>query len=469
MTDKTANFCMRNMHGRELWFDFDLVKICLAVVVAFSVSCTLFHEMLLEEGGNAKPDDQAIFDGVWARRAKPLIILHVGPPKTSSTTLQSILSSYRDTLKLDNYLYVGRIYDSAGNYEGFEEEPFFDLTNRACIVQDGLIEVYQTFRSNTTVDWTFHEDTPSCWKDFLVELERIRRLNMNVIISEELLCLQAYNRGEFHYELMKETFRDWDVRVLATYRRYYAWLPSHRDHLDNHRLDKPEYASWNGEELHPIFPQLQESMQDESKLRYPYLDTVVRNYSKYFRVGILNMHDTEKYPTLASQFVCKFLPDAARTCERSLREGRAAASLELNKAKSVFYDMIAMEAFRQGIVSSSVGSRVFVRDQIQHEHEHVRRKSPIHFPLHCPSHRSVRALLDKSLQYERQFFPDFYRRHLGEKTHRKEFWNVVKKMRYCSVDAARTLKEKDWIHFFQRLNERGRRQRPIPRRSWIGS
>lgn len=432
----------------------DLFRICLVIVTAFSAFSALNSSLQL--GGRKITVSDAT---PLASRTKPMIFLHVGPPKTSSTTLQSILTSYRETLKLDNYLYVGRIYDEKGNYKGFKEESFFDLTNRQCILQDGLMEVYETFKENKTVDWTHHEDTPDCWKDFLVELERIRRLGMNVIISEELICLQGHNRGKFHYELLNETFRDWDVRVLVTYRRFYSWLPSHKDHLDNHRLNKAQYTSWDGEKLDPIFPQLQESMQDASKLRYPYLDAVVGNYSKYFSVGILNMHDTEQYPTLASQFVCKFLPHADRTCELSLRDRVEAASLELNKAKSVFYDTIAMEAYKQGIVSSSVGNRAFVRDQIQHEHENVRRKSPFDLPLHCPSQRSVKALLDISLQYEKRFFPKFYSSKLGKKAHQRDFWNVVDEKRYCSVDAARTLKQKEWARFFKKLSEKSRHWR----------
>lgn len=455
---------MDSLNPKKKGVNYRYIRACLILVTAVSVFITLSCGIQLRRRQVFVKDPAAESLSLFnhdsplklSDSGKPLLILHVGPPKTSSTTLQSMLTRYRETLKLDNYLYVGRIYDEEGNYEGFEEGPFLDLSNAKCHVE--LEDIYEDNEDDKSVDWTHHEDAPQCWKNFLVELARVRRSNMNLIISDEKLCLRGHNSGKFHYELLKETLRDWDVRVLTTYRRYFAWLPSHKNHHDSHKLTESDYQTWDGEELTPIFPRLQECMQDLSKLRYPYIDAVVGNYSKYFPVEVMNMHDTTEYPTLASQFVCKYVPNAEETCELSLREGDIASNVELNKAKSIFYDMLAMAAYKQGIIRSSVGSRVSVRDAIQHEHEVIHGKTPSELPLDCPDTKSVERVLEKSLGYEMAFFPEFHHGGLGENVHRSDFWTMVDKKRFCSVDIAKTLRQKEWIEFFDKLNRQGQRR-----------
>ena len=192
---------------------------------------------------------------------KPLFLLHVGPPKTGTTTLQYFLSEYRDSFAKDNWLYVGRWYDEEGEWMGYHDPPFAQMTEFECQVhtyaddsQDeewGLVAIYNDYLEsfedgyNSTqevppelrFDWTHNIHAPECWKRFLAEMHRIRRAGMNVLVSDEMICIRGHNQEEFHFDMLKDTLSpDWNVQIMATYRRFHAWLPSEKNQYDQYKL-----------------------------------------------------------------------------------------------------------------------------------------------------------------------------------------------------------------------------------------
>jgi len=377
-------------------------------------------------------------------------------------------------------LYVGRWYDEKGTWHGYQTRQFAAMVDYECQVgsyddeeeeEDGLMPVYNELYvdpeeaedESEIVDWPYHRTTPPCWKAFLVELQRIRRKgNMNVLVSDEMICIRGHNQENFHFHMLRDTLsRDWDVRIIATYRRFHAWLPSEKNQYDQYRLsdwaEMPRWLEWEGDVIPPMYQYMKKAIEDPERIKYPFLNNIIEGYGEYFDVQVMNMHDTTKYKTLASQMVCDFIPNATKTCALSQVEEKdnKTASTVLNAAKSGYYDMLAMAANAKGLIDVDSDperlTRPYVRDQIEWEHEKARGLKPTDFELVCPTREDLQPLLQQSLDYEEQFFPEFHK--ANKETHLKEFDKMFNKKRYCSIDTEAALKDEHWLEFLKRLNK----------------
>lgn len=94
--------------------------------------------------------------------AKPRMILHVGPPKTATSTLQQQLTLTYQPL-LNDFIYLG-------NRAGLPIPP----TRLQTLLLDVNCQVQLDFNQN---------NVPSCWHEVIKELDRYR--GKNVILSHE--------------------------------------------------------------------------------------------------------------------------------------------------------------------------------------------------------------------------------------------------------------------------------------------
>lgn len=211
---------------------------------------------------------------------------------------------------------------------------------------------------------------------------------------------------------------------------------------------------WDGENIPHMYDYIKRAIEDPTKIKYPYLNDIVRDYGKYFDdIQIMNMHDLSKYKTLASQMVCDFIPNATETCALSQTDAKATSSKVLNAAKSAYYDNLAMAAYENGMIPQVEEderlTRIFVRDEVEYHHATILGKKPNDFPLHCPPLEEMEPLLVKSLEFEEQFFPDFHKEQ--QEKHKEEFLKSFNKKRFCSIDTDAALEEEEWQIFFQKL------------------
>ena len=76
------------------------------LVIALLISCITIYMAILNEYNK---EEQQIHDYPKHETNKPNFIIHVGPPKTATTYLQTELKSWEDTLRTkDNLVYVGK-------------------------------------------------------------------------------------------------------------------------------------------------------------------------------------------------------------------------------------------------------------------------------------------------------------------------------------------------------------------------
>ena len=133
------------------------------------------------------------------------LYLHIGQPKTATTTVQNYLAKNRDALLRSGWLYpnAARQYFAhhlLGNF--FVDKPQF---------------------------WIGKADPKQCLDDLLIEVEKTDC--KNVIMSTESLFFIS------HVDRVKEYFKDFDVVPVVGLRRQDEWIESaYKDDLKNGRI-----------------------------------------------------------------------------------------------------------------------------------------------------------------------------------------------------------------------------------------
>jgi hypothetical protein len=235
------------------------------------------------------------------QQQRPYFILHIGPPKSGTTTLQEELTAAQNNmhgwLQLDNYLYTGQYYKrgklthkTGNNHTGSSRSnmPFIkSILSQQCHLQleKRRLKFYrqqqqQEQRTNkkqsiTTPTTTLANVLGSvqCWKDALNLLESYRLNQTNIIHSDETYGYKwrdwdirrssgvsssstsmqrnenttaAAAAGPWDWISLYETLHDagWNVVVVLGYRRYAEWIVSVKQHAEKWTGRKPRHAMW---------------------------------------------------------------------------------------------------------------------------------------------------------------------------------------------------------------------------------
>jgi hypothetical protein len=166
---------------------------------------------------------------------------------------------------------------------------------------------------------------------------------------------------------------------------------------------------------------------------------------------------------LLDNFICKVLRGATHTCQ-AYRINPSDYQYHSNPSENHFYDMIAYDAYHQGLIRDLRGyrkgaDRLFVNEMIS------RRQLRLHgtawdLPLACPTHEQVQPFLTESLAFEQDFLPDFFRTQLGGADLANKFWKDVDNQFYCSVNTTAVLEKSDWRLFLYNLWDPRRGKKP---------
>jgi len=365
---------------------------------------------------------------------KPQLIMHVGPPKTATTWLQTELTSFRESLQEDGFSYLGRFYEACDKENQEHEGLCRDTTE--------LLKVCRTlFKGKLCKD----ADRSKCVAPFLEYIRPYQ--DSNVIISDENFAqwepqdIQAFHKAIEHDG-------SWDVSVVVTYRHWSEWLLSakfQRERIDKWSAFKSNWVGpgLQGSDPDPLFPTYLHKWKD----LHVYCDTLVDRYGKYFPVSILNLHDKE---SLRTGFLCRTLTGAKTSCRRS-RQQETKGETFLNVKEdvpSVFYDAIATAAASKGLVHTEMVERRFVLCEFWKENEKKREKSFKDLPLLCPSKKALNEYLKESLLLQEKMIPGS-----DDTEHRAEFNRRVENKDFCWVDANRVLDSNEWSSFLPRFQD----------------
>jgi hypothetical protein len=386
-------------------------------------------------------------------RQKPQLVIHVGPPKTATTTIQRTLSmrQWEKVLALDNYTYTGAYYKQGDARPYKEPLPVhLKLINRTChramrAVRENVLQWDQTATLRNALG-----DLP-CVQQMIEAVEPFQRKRQSLIISDETIQVS------FDFESIHALLRDdWDVSIVVGYRRYVHWLPSAKQQAERWTPEKTRLNKWaskGGLAIQGIFPDHWKSRASNG-LPYMYTDSILAAVPPQLSIQIMNMHMPNS--SVRSTFLCEALPLAFHACAASRTRDRIEHNETIsNPAQSLAYDRIVMAAEAAGLIRKPNCRPMPRRHQVvvkaQQYHEQVMNQTDLDFPVVCPSDTEYEAFLQESLNYEKIILPHFYNSKPGAEAHTAEFWEAVATKKYCDVDTARVLGEPHWISFFARM------------------
>lgn len=343
-------------------------------------------------------------------------VIHVGPPKTGSTSIQHTLTDTKcnSTLDFDNYRYFKELFDPRNPQ-------------------------HQALNVNNTA---------------------------NIIVVKEGLA-----NGNVSEAIMEAINSQWDVRVVVTYRRLHEILPStyyqrYKRFPKNPKKVKGSIVKgWNQKLGHEHWPGIENDFRIPSFAEYltdhysfmtslwkgpsPIDGTVdytspvwLDVYQKWNeivpnKVSFFHFHQ-EGDPT--TNFVCQAIPGANRTCDYL-----SSLTPILGNPTNVGFldsDILAVAAYEQGLVHKS-DNRISLQLAIYNIAQEDQQSNRL--PLICPDQEIIDKIYSASKHHESLMLPWASK----PVTDFEASWNkALREQKFCSLDAPKALEQNFWKDFF---------------------
>jgi hypothetical protein len=382
---------------------------------------------------------------------KPLFVLHIGPPKTGTTTLQCELGLKYPNLKQENFYYLGTYYAPLCGLPIDHRIEGFSTATRPV-----LLHCYAPHANKGC-------DLDKQWLEFASILESHK--DHNVIMSDEMF--QHLFEQDDVQRFAKLLQPHWDVRIVYAYRHFYSTLPSLHHQLNDPYATTPgmpyavEKTMWPKDGGYKIMP--------FRSSNYFYISQEIEHFFHWViafgNVNVFDMQNTNGVDYLPA-FLCTMIPEAKSLCQQqsqtevSLSSDSSSHNDNNSASKYLHYDMLAVAAHEQGLLDHTNNmTREMVRDAVQVYCEAKKWTSIDHFPLDCLSDLEMESFLDESLRLASMLQPYFANpREISssvvslEDEIRTGFQSFREKKKFCSINAERALEEEHWRQFFSNLN-----------------
>jgi len=376
-------------------------------------------------------------------KKKPYFVLHIGPSKTGTTTLQKESIRLQEYLEQDNNVYLGRYASRSARQPARMAEL---LSNDGC-----LQEVSKLFNGNSS-----STIIPKCWKERTYRIREYNTNHTNIIVSDEHYSYERQlahvcNDPQYWSTLRQALFVDWNLIVVVTYRRYAEWILSVAKEVNQKLCHNPSHpsAQWDGQRCWSLW-QLIETYLDTTggdAFSYMNVDTTSLAYADV-PVRILNLHASS---SLMTTLYCDVIRNSPNTC-RKLQENATTNKIMENvqSVMTTVYNDIVFEASRAGLLQSEEMREKIRQDftmEVAKEGDSMGLQM-LDLPLLCPRRSDLNRLLRKSLNLERLVIGSD-----REDEHQRDFWRLAnEKKAFCGVDTARLLSGKtSWMEVMAHL------------------
>jgi hypothetical protein len=363
-----------------------------------------------------------------------LVVLHVGPHKTGSTTLQMNLYNYEQELRQDGFFLPGEI---PGQHARFKS----------------LANIAKSLRGHE------YDTNGKTWPAFHAFLNRT--IDHNIILSSEEFDMPSVNITRLASLL--ESRR---VHVVIVYRRVYTWLFSlyfelHRKLLsvENIQLLRGGEASSSRKRFYTFAEWLRLQLvevKDPTQFQHPFqAGAVLRRYQEHFgEVSIINF-EAPLEDSIYVDFCCRILSVAAyhnTTCQRAVKENKSTPVG--NKGSSLEPSRILYAAQESGLVNLQT------KQQIQNATSSVGRlldewnnSNHLNKYQDCLEPYWIEALFQSSLQEEREIVLSWFQQdNNGEAGLRSAFQSFREsKSPFCAVNTTKLFQNQEWQTLLQKL------------------
>jgi len=371
----------------------------------------------------------------WDDNIDPYMIMHIGPSKTGTTTIQKNSRDFTDALALDGYIYGG---SSAG-------KKYRDITAEIFEIDNCMKQTISYLRNHTNPA-TKAVDVP-CWASRMSDLMKIQPRNF-VVSGVPDFTKTVHSKS--YYDEVKVAFKDWNLLFVVTYRRYAEWLLSVLKEKSANRC-VTKGVTWESNRCKNKLDFLEyhtylKDKQGKNKFQganYHNIDEItVGMQAANVPFKIMNFHDERQ---LISSLYCDIILNTPKTCLHSLTLNNEKSTHNSRDVISETCANLVYDAEKAGLINSKTQTRKEANEKCESFME-ANNVTHADLPLLCPTRSILEDLLEKSLAFEQKMVPDFFASDLGEAEHIKSFWLMANERReFCDVETERLLEgESSW-------------------------
>ena len=367
---------------------------------------------------------------------KPYFVFHIGIPKSGTTTIQCGLTKLSGELaSQDSYYYIGKQCAWQGVKHGLKngETPFDAHTLAARLSQGKMEGILKTL--NATLNRHLHR--------------QVGGSTAGIVLSSENMVTYRFQTRQSTFDFLKGLLEGYSVRIVIGYRRYFEWMPS-------------LFYQYNLQE--PLAQSYVEYIRRKLNTTTSHMTTdATRKWNAQFEdVYVFNMHQDGD---LVTNFVCQALPGPPTHVCRTLlvdtstnKATNATASYNdtspNNKNRNVAKDInwLRLVAVARESGWKNTTEEEWERSQSRFEVFQTNHPEEYQSFLSCLTKEEQEQLLNLSLAYEKELVAtatatvDKKNKHLGKllspsnvEDHRQNFYEHVRKRKYCEMDVYRAL------------------------------
>ena len=411
------------------------------------------------------------------KRRKPILYIHVGPPKTATTTIQSTLTHHKNELLENSILYVGKSIPRekwvpnfphpayCTMYQQFSERSQKITPTCVDVLNQTLVQYYsESVRSIYANDEKEEDEGLKSHKITSTHQKTGQSSVRDIIMSCEVIGImfsssgRERERAETALKLFASMVQDWDVRIIIGYRPYFDFVTSEFNEQWEIKPKKRKMNIWpkSGGKRVPLIQSIFDS-NGEVKDAWPFSDKMMEVFSREFHnVTVFDItKPSQDGKNLVTYLFCDILESAQKACETIATEEEGERK---NVAQPIDYDMLATAAADSYLFNLTKLGRLKVGQMIQKYHENELNLTVQDFPLKCPEEKKTEVLLRLSVAKEVKLFPERYNAEKNdglnsraEERLRSIFEQRLDKKAFCNIDVQKVLKDQTWIDFFESL------------------
>ena len=361
-------------------------------------------------------------------------IVHIGPYKTGSTTLQYLMQKFSAQILADGYsMPFSHIFANGTQVPN----PWSNQVQVATCFFDGV------------PDTTAHEGVVwPCRTDLLEAGQDISERNQSILLSAETFSAFADTGIAALHDYLQPNWLN--ITIIAFYRRYYKWILSVHGEASKHKSSRNPFAAIRANRTDFLGSTIRGDLSNDALMRdwqRKYVLSSVTRYKKRFaNVVVVSMEDLEM--SIEEYFFCHAIPNATMTCEAVKKELATNEREMFNKgSQDEIFKELAYQAHRKGLFL--IESEDHYHDTLhamQHYQEKVLNLTASDFPRTlCPPKSILDEIWEVSVQAEE---------HFGIITEnslemRKDF-DIMSTSKFCDLDYDTVLNSDSWKEFFEK-------------------
>jgi len=345
-------------------------------------------------------------------------IIHMGPHKTGTTTIQRFTFHHKLILKEDGYELL-EVTNKEDNLRSKRKKIIINSVNFATCFIDPQHEGRIRY---------------PCDPDRLLHGLDLARKGSNVFISSEAFA----KMDEEGVAMLENYLSHWsDVTIILFYRRYYEWLPSLFNH-ENKRWYRDE-SKW-GENIVDFLEENSETYH--SYYVWSLLQRLRRKFDEK-NIILMDFHDKSTRGPEETLF-CN-IPNATEMCNAA----RSSKEENLNPSVNLDYFDLAYGAKKEGMVSMS-GTKKTTKLLKAIEKYHNTNLTGAKFERVCASSTILERIWSMTLAADSKLNP---RNNPDNYDEMRLDFEKSASTKLCKLDVAKTLNNPAWKNFFDAYNK----------------